>query len=295
MSTVIEQHDPAGTTSDAERGRLSLFKWSSWVHIGEGADECPKRFERCPEEGHFHAWIRLPNPYQHRDIQEKAAAARARRLRALRDPESDPRVILEDELADIGTEADKEIIVAEILDRDFPEDFSRAMREVSDIDDPDAPAPEEGEAVAKLYANIEQDREEYQRQRDLAEEERIADFETLRATVDAYSRAVEEHLEAIQTPRREHLMGQDVSALVDIIRRERMELQATEAFLHTYNTWQMFVCTFKPKLEGTPNERVWKDMNYMRLMESTEVIQTVQQEFRDLENRQARSRAGKGS
>jgi REP element-mobilizing transposase RayT len=50
---------------------------------------------KCTDPDHFHAWIRLPNQFQIRDIAEKAKAAQARKKRMLRDQQTrrrdDPR------------------------------------------------------------------------------------------------------------------------------------------------------------------------------------------------------------
>jgi hypothetical protein len=53
----------------------------------------------CANPDHFHAWIRLPNKFQHADIHAKALASKARRMRALRDPESDASVVMDAEIA----------------------------------------------------------------------------------------------------------------------------------------------------------------------------------------------------
>jgi hypothetical protein len=83
---------------------------------------------------HFHAWVRLPNPYQRKDILEKARAARARRMRTLRDPDSDARAIIEDDLAAIRESGAKDILIDEMIYAQAQEFLVEATREVMDYD-----------------------------------------------------------------------------------------------------------------------------------------------------------------
>lgn len=281
--------------AEAEKTREQRFRWSAWVHYGDGALECDHKLDgRCGESDHFHAWIRLPNPFQHRDIQEKAAAAKARRLRALREDDSDARVTLELQL-DLMRES-RSVLIEEIVDKDFPDDYTQAIREVDALEDetwePD-PESDEEQAPPKLYAHIDQDREELARQRELDDEQRDAgEFERLQSTVAAYDAAVQDALKAIQDPRREALHARPMDELLEIVRRERIEALGVEAYLHTYNTWQMYVCTLKR--EGA-QERVWPSIEAMKYQESSEVIFEVSGAFQELEEAQAVDRLGKGS
>lgn len=287
---------PEVPVAEAEKPREDLFKWSDWVHVGDGADECPARADgSCSNPGHFHAWVRLPNPFQARDIVEKARAAQARYRRMLRDPDSDERLVIEDELAELA-ENEQSVIVDEVIDQGFADDYEAAIRDVADIEDPDyTPTGEEDEEVPKLYAHIDQDREEYNRQRYLSEEQRTEDFPELEKTVAAYGKAIEEAMERRQAPRREALMQEDPDALIERIRRERLEHKATEVYLHHYSTWQWYVCTLKPRRAGTPNERVFKDITQMRMETPSDVIFALRATYDKLERDQAADRRGKGS
>jgi lipopolysaccharide biosynthesis regulator YciM len=206
----------------------------------------------------------------------------------LRNEDSDPRVILESQLDDLR-HADKSIVVDELVDQHFPEDYAKAVREVSELDDPDH-IPEDDEEIRKLYADIEQDREEYERQRGLDEEKRGDDFEELEATMGRYSKAIEEAMERIQKPRRDNWMAMEMSELIDIVRQDRIEEAAGEAYLHTFNAWQWYVCTYKPRAIGVPNERYFSDFNVMRFETPTEVVLTLRAAFEELEQAMGRSR-----
>lgn len=283
-----------GTIADAEQAQEQRFKWRTWVHYGTGASECEHQTDgRCVNEEHFHALCRLPTPFQIRDITEKAAAAKARRLRMLRDENSDPRVILEDELDGLKF-VDKEMLAEELLDEKFTEHYVQAVKDVDDLDDP-SHVPEGDEPIRKLYENIDQDREEYMRQRELPDDQRGEDFEELEKTYAAYSQAIEGAMDNIAKPRRDHLLSLSQDDLIEMIRQRRIEAQGYEAHLHTFNMWQMYVCTYKPVAKGIPHERVWKTLEDMKYNEDSAVIMQVRQVFEDLERGLARTRMGKES
>lgn len=296
MTATAQDTTTNGTApvADAEKTQEERFKWRRWVHRGVGAAECEHKTDgKCADDEHFHALCRLPTPFQIRDITEKAAAAKARRLRMLRDPDSDARVILEDELDGLKF-VDKELLADELLDEQFTEHYVEAVKLVDDLDDPDH-VPEGEEPIRKLYANIDQDREEYIRQRDLPEEQRGDDFAELEKTYAAYSKAIEEEMERLAKPRRDHLLSLTLEELIEQIRQRRMEAQGYEAHLHTFNMWQMYVCTYKPTGKGIPRERVWPTLEDMKYNEDGGVILEVRQAFEDLERDLARTRMGKES
>lgn len=289
MTAVTEVNTEV--VADAEKTHEERFKWRAWVHFPDAAGCVDATNGKCKDPEHFHALCRLPNPYQQNDIVEKAQAARARRLRMLRDVESDARVILEDQLEGLK-DTPQEIIVDELVDFTFTEDYTTALREVEGRLDPDY-VPEGDEDIPKLWANIDQDREEYMRQRELPEDQQSDDFGELEKTYAKYSLEVREELERVQEPQKEHLMSLDKGELIDMIRRRRMEEQGTQAYLQAYMTWQMYVGTFKPVNRGTPNERVWSDINEMRNTAERDVIVAVKEVFDHLDNQAARTRQGK--
>lgn len=304
---------PETQTPQSTKDRPSLFKHAAWVHIGEGAEECEQRFAKCDDDAHFHAWVRLANPYQVQDIIEKATAAKARRMRMLRDPDSDASVILEDELAEIrqsildaeqeGQEnAMKAILVDEVFEADFQEDYTRAVREVDDLEDESAEPKDDGK-LPKLYANIDADREEYERQRELPEDQRGDDYEELEKTVANYSREIDRVMDANRAPRREALMAKSADEWVEMVRRDRIDRIAAEVHLQTFNLWQTFVCTYRAAgVKGdkpiTPRERYFKSMEQLRFETPTDVVAGLHAAFRELEQTQGTERmraAGKAS
>src|SRR6059058_472198 len=108
MSTVdkpVAEAEPAAEfdgQAEATRSTSELFRWSDYVHVGTDADTCEHAEDgMCADPQHFHAWVCLPNTFQIRDIADKARAAKARKVRALRDPESDSYAVLEEDLAEL--------------------------------------------------------------------------------------------------------------------------------------------------------------------------------------------------
>jgi hypothetical protein len=284
---------PEPVAAEAEKDRRDIFRYSDFVHVGDGAEECEHATDgECKDADHFHAWVRLPNPFQVRDIAEKARAARARRIRSLRDPESDAAAILEQELEDLRHEGLRDIIIEEVIDQDFATDYDAAQREVMDLEDPNwVPGPEDEDAeVPKLFADIIQDQEEYTRQLQLPEDQRDEDYPELQKAVTRWSEAINEALEKQQNPRREALKSQPLDELVDLVRRKRIEQSANEVHLHTFNTWQWYVCTYKPRKKGTPNERVFKDIAQFKYEAPGDVIAALQVTFRELEQAMAGDR-----
>jgi hypothetical protein len=299
VPTAVETEGPQETSPDQEKAaaaqpRKELFKWSSWLHVGDGSADCPHAEDgKCQNAEHFHAWCRLPNPYQTRDILEKARAARARKMRTLREPDSDARAILEDDLAAIRDSDARDILINEIVATMAQEILVDATREVMDYDKPEGQVEEDEEGEdgepPKLYALIDQDMEELARLEALPEDQRGEDFDSLSRHVDGYREHVGKVEEELKAKRRETLEQKSWDELIEIVRKERMDNSAAEAYLNAYQLWQWFACTYKRRGH---DERVFKDFNQMKLNTPTDVIEALRETFNDLESRLSRSRSG---
>lgn len=296
MSTVTVPPAAEPTAEAMKDAEQALFRWNLWIHVGSGAQECQHRTDgTCSENGHFHAWVRLPNPWQDRDIVDKATAARARYKKMLRDPESDQALAL-DELRESLRESDKGILVEELVEKHWPEDYATACRAVDEMEDPEyVPTGEDGEVVPKRFAHIDQDREEWQRQVGLPEEQRTPDYAQMEKNITEYGEAVEEELEKCRAPRREAFSQMGIEELVAKIIPGRIEEHATEQYLHWHAAWTWLACTYKGCKTGTPNERVWKDINTMKQQAPPEVVHALRAAFDELDRSLAASRRGKGS
>jgi hypothetical protein len=283
--TPIVERESEGPAQDIEEGKRDpqqLFRYSSWVHIGPGAEDCKEGTEgTCTDFMHFHAWCRLPNQLQHGEIQEKALAAKARRIRQFRDPDSDAHAALEgelDELARLGDTA-KSAIIEEIVKRDWWRDLLQAQRELAEevIEGTDD----------KKYAHIEDDQERF------AELERKAQAEERDPSGDEEYRELQKHLQdyadrlearhtEIAAPKKEALEGRDLNALLDTLREDRINAYSGETLMQTYSEYEWFYGTLVKPPYG---ERRFKSREQM-LSAAPEVIDALRETFEDLEREQ---------
>src|SRR6516225_2883828 len=154
MATVAEFDGAA----EATKSTTELFRWSDYVHIGRDAESCEHATDgECSEEGHFHAWVCLPNTFQIRDIADKARAAKARKVRALRDKGSDSHEVLEMDLDDLRRDH-YDLLVTSLARAAVEKRIADIVRSV-----------DEGDERFEHHA---QDLEELNRLRGLPEEER---------------------------------------------------------------------------------------------------------------------------
>lgn len=212
------------------------FHWATFVHIGDGAEACADNGASCTESGHFHAWLRLPNPFVRDDLRKKALAARARRLRMFRDAESDSATILDGELEELRTEADRDGNTESLIDRvvlkGWGERHLEAMREVMEEDD---------------YEHIEADRERFAELADLPAEERPAEeFKALDEHIIEYGDRVETKRKEAEEPLRSSLKDKTVDELLAIIREDRIAAEANGAFFDVWVRGSLVAGTYQP-------------------------------------------------
>jgi hypothetical protein len=272
----IEEHPMAEVVDAAQKTPAQLFRYSTWLHVGAGAEGCEDVHEdsgevTCANPLHFHAWCRLPNQFQHREIREKAMAARARRARQLRDPSSDSAVVLSDELDAILRGADAaEVLINELVAKDWWKDYMQAVRDLHEIED------DRGE---KPWATIEHDRQRYVQLQSLDEVDRPAEeFAELERHLTAYGEALEALHKELVEPKRQALAGRDPGELAELVREQRIEGEAQEEFMHIYSTWEWLVGT----LRCPGGERRFVSLEQMQAA-APEVIAALDQTFDDLE------------
>lgn len=183
-----------------------------------------------PEVG-FRAFVRLPNDFQHKDIREKGMAAKARRIRQLKMPETDAYEVLEAELDALAAAPEAHAdMVAELVQRNYWRDRERARMEV-----------EEDER----FETIRQDQERFRDMQELDPDDRPEDeWQELVQHLGEHAQAVEQRLDEMQKPQREALEGQGIDDLVDQLRASRIDNESRRAFMDTYSFWQMFTGTF---------------------------------------------------
>lgn len=283
-----ETPEAAEERAPEERTPEQIYRFSTWLHLGPGADKCEAVDEEagtsdCQNRLHFHAWCRLPNELQVRDIREKAKAAKARRARQLRDPEADSFEILEDEIGELARlgDAAKAEIVEDLLNKTWFSDYLEAVNEVREEEDA------EGE---KVYATVEEDDKRFHELKEMDPEQRPQEeYDELDRHLAGYTEKVEAALRELQKPRRESLEGRDINSLIDEVREDRIATAAMEDFNVAYSTWEWYLCSYV-----TPNGlRRFESIKAMHAA-APEVIAGLKETFNELE-RGFGEGVGKGS
>lgn len=289
-TTAIEEREdevrPSAVEVDAAPDMAQLFRFSSWVHVGGGALECEAVDEEkgevsCSSPTHFHAWCRLPNQFQHKEIRDRAMAAKARRARQLRDPDSNVGVVLEEALDSLRREAErepvaKEGLVDELLSRDWHREYGEARREVEEERLSDAPV--DGDEPLK-WEHIRRDKARLVELHAMAEDQRSADeYEELGRHVKAYDDAVEAAYDQRMKPMRDSLMTRSVDDLIADLRELRIDRDANDEFMHVYAANEWLECTLTHP-NGARRFRSFEQMSEA----ADEVVRALELTFSDLE------------
>lgn len=260
VGTPVTESDPALKTTK------QLFRFTEYLNVGEGADDCAAETAKlgsCDDPEHFHAWLRIPNPFQHREIREKSLAAKARRMRLLRDPNSDAHEILEADL-DLMRHGDHEVLVDEIANKEWWRDHMEATKDV-----------EEDER----WEHIRRDQERLRELEEADPEQRPTDeYEELLRHTTAYHQAVEESRSQLQEPRRQALLDKGIDELIDLVRDDRITADATQEFMHVYATWTWLAGTYRSDRSG----RRFGDIQHLQDADE-EVIDALKEAFERLE------------
>lgn len=287
VDVTQDQEPPKGETP-VER----LFRYSAWVHLGPGAENCDDISEDpaqpkndCSNPLHFHAWVRLPNQFQHDTIREKALAAKGRRARQLRDPSTDAHDALEEALDGEARkgEAARDQLVEELLDRTRWKDYAEAVRAVVDIDE-DVEV-EEGEDPPKLYGHIAADQQRFEELViKAADDPGVLDgdeYKELDAHIKSYLDAVAAAHEEVVGPLKAELAELDINALIDRVREERIRKECNTHFMTVYHRWEWLYCTYR-----CPNdERIYASFEQLDAI-APEVYEALRATFDDLEQSQ---------
>lgn len=269
----VEPDEAHDGRAEATRTTDELFQWSTYVHVGAGAPECPGGENgECRDPEHFHAWLRLPNAWQVRDIQEKAEAARARRRRALKDPESDARVTLEDHL-DAWSENDEawEALLVRVANRAVLRIQDDIRRELLDSEE---------------YKHYFADLEELQRLNTVAEGDRDAEeYTRLSEHVEKFVELFNERSLAEHEKEMFRLRALSRDEVLKMERNERINELADERFLNTFYQWAYYVCVLKPAPKPKfPATRVFESFDALKAA-PPEVTDALRDAYRKLESR----------
>lgn len=301
MATGTLETDPGAVGEPYEREEekkpgQQLYRFSTWVHVGPGAEDCEAVDEEqgtndCSDPLHFHAWCRLPNPFQHRTMREKGLAAKARKVRQLRDADTDAGAILEQDLDRLARRGDDAIdeLVDELLQRDWWKDYLDAAGDVREIEEDDHGG--EGEP-AKKFAHIEDDQRRFDELKAIAAEERPEDeYLELGKHIAAYQEALKQRQDEIRKPKEEALRAKGVNGLLDLVRDERIEAVGTDEFMHVYSKWEWLYGTLRGRAGGKQAQQVWTDLAHMEAA-APEVIEAIKETFNDLERTKQQGASG---
>lgn len=192
--------------------------------------EAPKfEMHRIVDEEGVKAHISLPNQFQFEDIRRRALAAKARRARQLRDPETDAFIVLDDDMDRLRRNGNKADLIEEIVRSDWWRDHTEAVHDVRE---------------QEQYAHVADDEARMVVLEAMEESERPEDeYNELRRTLEAYDEAITKAREERQAPRREALDKLDIDALVEKVRDLRIEAEGDAVFNMTFTKHQLASCT----------------------------------------------------
>lgn len=258
-----------------------MFKFSRYLHIGPGAEECEEgETGDCNNPLHFHAWLRLPNKFQQKDLHAKGLAAKARRMRAARNPETGAYAVLEEQLEQLRDDGNLEVIVEQIVSKEWVQDYFKAVTELGEREE---------------WALIDQDRERYTQLAETEltkpEDERGEEFTELESHIGTYLDALRAKVEELQEPKKVALAELGLEGALDHLRKQRIEQVGDAAFAQTYDEWMWFIGTLRPKPGGAmPHERVWTTLGTIEDPQqgamwaaAPEVLEAVEQAFKELD------------
>jgi hypothetical protein len=263
-----ETHDGA---AEATRSTEELFQWSGYVHVGRGAEDCEHGLDgECVDPEHFHAWVCLPNSFQIRDIGDKAKAAKARKIRSLKDPDSDSYVTLEDELDSFRVGARFDHLVTALAKARVDAHLPDIMRAASEDE---------------RFENHAQDAEELQRLELLPEDERDPEeYERLQKDMVAFAEEIERGINERVETEEKALRALPVDDVIAEQRQLRIEDIGNEAYLHTYYTWAMYVGARQPTMTGFSSARKFAKPDDLREA-APEIIYALRSKIQQLETR----------
>lgn len=241
--------------------------------------ERPKfQMHRFVDEEGVKAHISLPNQFQFEDIRRRALAAKARRVRQLRDPETDAFIVLDDDMDRLRREGDPEELIEEIVRKDWWRDHTEATKDARE---------------RERFAHIADDEARYILLEAMPEGERPADeYAELKRTMDAYDEAITQAREERQNPRREALRALPLDNLVEKVRDLRIEAEGDAVFNMTFSKHQLAACTREVDDNDKP-----KRSRYFANVEDVEnadpvTIDTLTRAFNELEQQFGRGLAG---
>ena len=180
------------------------------------------------EQIDLRCWIRLPNSFEHREIQQKGLASRARKLRECRTAGSDAEAMVDQAMTVYEDMTDEELVnyLLEYHRRDKLFEASLIVEE----DD--------------KYEQIDYVKDEYDlkiRQGDVESEE----FKTLESILVEYADALTKEVESLISPFKGKYDQFSTQEMLNKIRKSVVMNMINDEFTNVYAQWQIFYGTRK--------------------------------------------------
>lgn len=213
------------------------------VDTAETVDEAPafstyrRDIERADIGLQVH--IRIPNQFQRGKMKEEADASRARKLRDLRNPNSNAYLAIENQLDQIYGEMTDDEVRNALLSRAQPHATAKAQLEIQ-LADPD----EHPEWVE--FATVERQQHAYSRMLRAGQED-TEEFKACEAMLVDYGHALAEFVKDELEPLSNMLAGEGRAALDERLKKVLMREVCDGAFMEAYNQWQIYFGTRDPK------------------------------------------------
>jgi hypothetical protein len=181
-------------------------------------------------------FIRLPNQWQHRKVQDRAAAARARMVMQLKEPDSDVSAVIQEQLMQIE-DLDDDKIIEWLLSKHAPEAIFRAQMELESLEEVDANGK-----TFKPWESIPEHQERYYMmlQRNDTEND---EFRKTEEFILKYAEALQERANHHLEPKEAVYAALDREGLMEKVRRSLCHSKATDEYINVYNQWQIYYGT----------------------------------------------------
>lgn len=220
----------------------------------------------------FSVFIRLPNPFQHRKVQQHAQAARARRVMAHKDPESDIYAITAEKLEQF-LEMDEDKLRDWLLDRHSSEAIFAAQIELEFHEEEGADGSKK-----RMWEDIPQHQERYAIMLERNETE-VEEFENVEKILTSYAEALQEKANEYLEPYRAHYDALDRQDLEEKVRRALIKADCLDEFTNVYNLWQIY---YGARKSDNHNTTYFSNINELLDAEGP-VIELLTEEFSKLD------------
>lgn len=221
---------------------------------------------------------RLPNQFQQEDVSLKAAAAQARRMRQMRDPEADAYVVLESDMDDLSRSNDREAVIEELVDKDWWKDHLEAIKDVQETEE---------------FKTIEEDMRRLEALTNRPEDQRPEEeYAELERHVTRYNEAVEAARDKRSEPRRRALDDRDLTDLIADVRESRIAAEGKRAYDRAFTLHEIATGTYYVA-DDKPTTRYFASVEDVECADP-EVLHVLQSAFSALERQFNRGAVGNG-